>query len=91
MASYRVVFRKSVKKDLAKIPKKDVQKIIKAIGALSEEPRPPQARKLSGQEYYRLRQGSYRILYSIEDEVLVVAVVKVRHRRDVYKNKPGRL
>ena len=67
MESYRIVVKKSVSKDLKKIPKKDVQRILEAIEALAQDPRPPQSKKLSGQERYRLRQGDYRILYSIED------------------------
>ena len=85
MAQYRIVVRKSVAKDIKKIPKKDVKRILSAICSLANNPRPPQSKKLSGQERYRLRQGNYRILYSIEDDKLVVCVVKVGDRRDVYK------
>ena len=85
MGSYSIVFKKSVSKDLKKIPKKDVARIISAIKKLADDPRPPQAKKLSGQERYRLRQGNYRILYSIEDDKLVVCVVRVGNRRDVYR------
>ena len=83
MASYEVRLRKSVAKDLAPLPKKDVQRIMRAIGSLAKDPRPPQAKKLSGAEKYRLRCGVYRILYEIEDDVLVVCVVKVGHRKSV--------
>ena len=86
MASYEVRFRKSVSKDLDPIPKRDVQRIIAAIAELTDEPRPPQSRKLSGSDKYRLRCGVYRVLYEIKDEILVVCVVKVGHRRDVYRN-----
>lgn len=85
MASYEIVFKKSVAKDLKKIPKRDVARILKAIKHLAKDPRPPQSKKLSGQERYRLRQGNFRILYSIEDAILVVTVVKVGNRRDVYR------
>lgn len=85
MESYRIVVKKSVSKDLKKIPKKDVRRILEAIESLAQDPRPPLSKKLSGQERYRLRQGNYRILYSIEDEKLVVQVVKVGNRRDVYR------
>ncbi|HPA77234.1 MAG TPA: type II toxin-antitoxin system RelE/ParE family toxin [Kiritimatiellia bacterium] len=85
MARYEVVLRKSVLKDLGSIPKKDVARIMSAIGTLANNPRPPQSRKLSGQERYRLRQGVYRIIYSIEDKQLIVCVVKVGHRREVYR------
>lgn len=85
MESYKITFKKSVSKDLRKIPKKDVLRILKAIKALADDPRPPQSKKLSGQEKYRLRQGNYRVLYSIEDEKLIIQVVKVGNRRDVYK------
>jgi mRNA interferase RelE/StbE len=86
MAKYEVRFRKSVCKDLDPIPKKDVRRIIAAIDALAGDPRPPRSRKLSGSEKYRLRCGAYRVLYEIQDDVLVVCVVKVGHRKDVYRN-----
>ncbi|MBL7005546.1 MAG: type II toxin-antitoxin system RelE/ParE family toxin [Spirochaetia bacterium] len=62
--------------------------ILEAIQALAENPRPspPQSKKLSGHDRYRLRQGNFRILYSIEDEKLIVCVVKVGNRREVYRN-----
>jgi len=85
MASYKIVVKKPVSKDLKSIPKKDIQRILTAIQNLADNPRPPQSKKLSGQERYRLRQGSYRILYTIEDEQLVICVVKVGSRRDVYR------
>jgi mRNA interferase RelE/StbE len=85
MASYRIVFKRSVAKDLRRIPKKDVQRILKRIDALAEEPRPAGAEKLTGDEIYRVRQGNYRILYAIEDDIITVTVVKVGHRRDVYR------
>ena len=86
MARYEVRFRKSVSKDLDPIPQKDVQRIIAVIDALADDPRPPQSRKLSGSEKYRLRCGIYRVLYEIQDDVLVVCVVKVGHRKHVYRN-----
>ena len=73
----------SVAKDLRCIPKSDVQRILARIEALRDDPRPPGAEKLSAQERYRVRQGVYRILYTIDDAVLIVEVVKVGHRRDV--------
>lgn len=85
MARYSIVVRKSVSKDLDRIPKRDTQRIIKAIKALSDDPRPPQSKKLSGDEKYRLRCGVYRILYEIQDNQLIICVVRVRHRRDVYR------
>ena len=83
--SYTTDALQSVSKDLKKIPKKDVRRILAAIQALAENPRPPQAKKLSGQDRYRLRQGNYRILYAIEDDRLIVCVVKAGDRRDVYR------
>jgi mRNA interferase RelE/StbE len=85
MASYKIVVKKSVAKDLKSIPKKDVKRIISAIQKLANDPRPPQSKKLSGQERFRIRQGNYRILYTIEDDRLVVCVVKVGNRRDIYR------
>lgn len=85
MGKYSILFRRSVLKDLEVLPKKDVQRIMEAIRALAVDPRPPQSQKLSGREQYRLRQGAYRILYAIQDDMLIVAVVKVGHRREVYR------
>ena len=83
MASYRIVFKKSVAKDLRQIPKKDIQRILKRIDNLKEDPRPAGVEKLSGDEKYRIRQGNYRILYMIEDEIITVTIVKTGHHHNV--------
>jgi len=85
MADYKIEIKRSAAKELEKIQKKDRDKIIEKIQALSENPRPPLSQKLSGEEKYRIRQGDYRVLYQIYDEVITVVVVKVAHRREVYK------
>lgn len=85
MASYRIVFKQSVAKDLRPIPKKDVQRILECINGLADDPRPVGVEKLGGDEKYRIRQGNYRILYVIEDDIITVTIVKVGHRRDVYR------
>lgn len=85
MEKYSIFFRKSVKSDFKKIPKRDLQRIMQRIAALAQDPRPQGNEKLSGLERYRVRQGRYRIVYSIQDEELTVWVVKVGHRKDVYK------
>ena len=85
MASYRLAFSSSVAKDLRAIPNADVARLLARIQALAENPRPPGCEKLSGLPRYRIRQGVYRIVYEIQDEQLVVLVVKVGHRRDVYR------
>jgi len=85
MARYELRFKNSVAKDLRALPKSDVAKVLERIDALRDDPRPPGSEKLSGQERYRVRQGTYRILYEIEDQQVVVTVVKVGHRREVYR------
>ena len=85
MVEYRVYFRVSVEKDLIAIPKSDLKKILQRIKTLSENPRPSGCEKLTGQERYRIRQGRYRILYSIQDRELTVWIVKVGHRKDIYR------
>ena len=85
MAEYEIYFKESVEKDFRTIPKKDLRKIIRRIEALSEDPRPPGHEKLTGQERYRVRQGLYRIIYSIQDKELTIWVVRVGHRKDVYR------
>jgi mRNA interferase RelE/StbE len=85
MGEYKIFFKESVEKDLRSIPKKDLKKILTRIEALAKEPRPQGYEKLSSQDKYRIRQGTYRIIYSIQDQELTVWVVKVGHRKDVYR------
>ncbi|HUJ90131.1 MAG TPA: type II toxin-antitoxin system RelE/ParE family toxin [Syntrophorhabdales bacterium] len=85
MGEYKVYFKKSVEKDLSAIPRKDLKNILQRIATLAQNPRPAGHEKLTGQERYRIRQGRYRIVYSIQDEVLTVWIVKVGHRKDVYR------
>ena len=85
MAKYKILVRKSVHKDLNGIPKKGVRRIVKTIGTLANNPRPPQSKKLSGEEKYRFRCGVYRVIYEIKDEELIVCVVRARHRKNVYR------
>ncbi len=72
-------------REIEALPLADRRRVVDRIGLLADEPRPPGCEKLVGGERYRLRQGDYRIVYSIEDSMLVVWVVKVGHRRDVYR------
>jgi mRNA interferase RelE/StbE len=90
MALYRVEYKPSVYKDLRSIPKNERGRILKRIDALTVNPRPPGREKLAGQDKYRIRQGDYRILYTIFNEKLTIWVVKVGHRKDVYRiNETG--
>ena len=85
MEKYEVILKRSVAKDLRAIPVKDVARILRRIEALKVDPRPPGVEKLSGQEKYRIRQGVYRIIYEIRNQKLIVVVVKIGHRRDIYR------
>jgi len=85
MENYRLVFKQSVAKDLQQIPNKDVRRILNRINSLVDNPRPVGAEKLSGDEKYRIRQGNYRILYAIDDDIITVTIVKVDQRRNVYR------
>ena len=86
MARFEVLIKRSAAKEIESIPrKKDRQRVVRRIQALAEDPRPPGCRKLSGRDRYRIRQGSLRVVYAIEDEQLIVYVVKVGHRKDVYR------
>ncbi len=78
--------RKSVAKDLRPLPNKDVERILRRIEGLTDDPRPAGCEKLSARERYRVRQGTYRVIYEIEDDKLIVTVVRVGHRRHVYRN-----
>lgn len=86
MASYKLLIKPSAAKEIESVPKKDRIRIIKRIQDLSSDPRPPGCEKLSGHDdKYRVRQGTYRIVYSVSDASLVVCVVKVGHRKEIYR------
>jgi len=85
MGKYKIELKKSAVKELNSIPDKNIKSIIRKIKLLADNPRPDGCIKLTGKEQYRIRYGNYRILYSIEDDKLIVFVVKIGHRRDVYK------
>ena len=86
MARYRLLIKPSAVKEIEAIPlKRDRQRVVERISNLAEDPRPSGSEKISGQDKYRVRQGRYRILYVIEDQDLIVQVVKVGHRKDVYR------
>jgi len=94
MAKYKITIKKSAAKELADIPKKDLPKIVKRIQTLAQNPPPrllvedksgggPQ--KLSRKEEYRVRQVNYRIVYSLEDKDSLIDIVKIGHRREIYR------
>jgi mRNA interferase RelE/StbE len=86
VARFELLIKRSAAKEIEAISrKKDRQRVVRRIRQLGEDPRPSGCQKLSGRDRYRIRQGSYRIVYAIEDERLVVYLVKVGHRRDVYR------
>jgi mRNA interferase RelE/StbE len=84
MARYNISFKASVSKDFRSIPKHDVKHILECIEQLAENPRAQGSIKLTGNDCYRVRQGLYRIIYEIQDENLVVMIIKVGHRSAVY-------
>jgi mRNA interferase RelE/StbE len=85
MAGFEILFRESVWKDLRKIPKNQIKKILSRIEKLKDDPRPIGCEKLTDKELYRVRQGKYRIVYSIQDNELTVWIIKVGHRSSVYR------
>jgi len=90
VASYRVFIKPSAAKELEAVgTKKDRTRLVVRIRSLAADPRPPGCQKLSGSEKYRIRQGAYRVVYLIEDDKLVITVVRVAHRRGVYRGRAG--
>ena len=85
MGRFELLIRPSVAKDVQGIPQSDLRRILARIESLRENPRPPGCVRLSASECYRIRQGDYRIVYEIHDDRVVVIVVRVGHRRDVYR------
>jgi mRNA interferase RelE/StbE len=88
LSSYKIKFDRRVKKDFKSIQAQDIKRIKSAILKLSNNPRPDSCTKLKGdkRDYYRIRVGNYRVVYSVEDEILLVLVVTVGHRKKIYKN-----
>jgi mRNA interferase RelE/StbE len=88
VASFSIRIKKSALKELESVATKaDRRHIVQRISSLADNPRPPGCQKLSGREHYRIRQGTYRILCTIEDAELVVFVIRVGHRKEDYRNR----
>lgn len=89
MAAYRVVVLPTAARELAKLPRPVVRRVVAAIDVLAGQPRPPGARKLAGRgsEQWRIRVGDYRVLYEVRDAELVIVIVKAGHRREVYRGR----
>jgi mRNA interferase RelE/StbE len=85
VASYKLLIKPSAVKELETIPARDRRRLATRIRSLASTPRPPGSEKLTGVELYRIRQGNYRVLYEIQDATLVVLVIKIGHRRDIYR------
>jgi len=85
MAKYRVTIKKSAAKELEHVPQKNLRRIIKRVRSLAEDPKPQGSQKLSGQEHFRIRQGDYRIVYSVDDKDSIVDIVRIGHRREIYR------
>lgn len=87
MARYEIGLKASVLKDLERLQPADRERCLKAMSELADDPRPRGCEKLSAQERYRIRVGVFRIVYEVRDSRLVVWVVRIGHRRDVYRRK----
>ena len=85
MARYRITIKKSAAKELEDIPRKDLAKIVKCIRSLGRNQRPRGCQKLSRQNRLRIRQGDYRIVYSVDDKHFAVDIFKIGHRREIYR------
>jgi mRNA interferase RelE/StbE len=85
MVNYKIEFKKSAVKELNSLPKNEIKRVVDKISLLANEPRPAGCTKLSADEKYRIRVGNYRILYQILDEVLLIIIVRLAHRKDVYR------
>lgn len=84
-ASYRLRIKRSAEKELRRVPKADLRRVVERMERLATEPRPPGCEKLFAENVYRVRQGDYRILYSVDDGEGAIEVIKIGHRREVYR------
>ena len=85
MASYKLLIKPSAAREIHSLPAADHKRVVARIRTVADDPRPSGTERLSGDEKYRIRQGDYRVLYSIDDAAKTVVIVKVGHRRDVYR------
>jgi mRNA interferase RelE/StbE len=85
MEKYKIEMKKSSVKELNSLPPKDIKKIIKRILTLAVNPKPSGCIKLTNREDYRIRSGNYRIIYSINNDILVIEVIKIGHRKEIYR------
>jgi mRNA interferase RelE/StbE len=83
--NYKIFIEKSAQKDLSKIPLQHQNRIITAIQLLAKNPRPADSKKLSGRNAWRIRIGTYRVIYEILDDRLIILVVVIGHRKDIYR------
>ena len=83
--NYKIFIEKSAQKDLSKIPLQQQNRIITAIQSLAKKPRPAGSKKLSGRDAWRIRVGTYRVIYEIRDDRLLILVVVIGHRKDIYR------
>jgi mRNA interferase RelE/StbE len=88
MASYKIAFKTSAEKDLRRLPKPAITSILTAIDALAINPYPTDIKKLKGLErpYFRLRVGNYRVIYEVHNQELVVHIIEIGHRKEIYRN-----
>ena len=86
-ASYSVLIKKSAERELRALPKQDLRRVVDRIRALAGDPRPHGSEKITGEERYRIRQGDHRIVYAVDDEGRTVEIVKIGHRRRLYREK----
>jgi len=84
-SSYNLQVKRSAEKELRKVHRVDLSRIVKKIQALAKNPRPQGSQKLSAEENYRIRQGDWRIVYTIDEKNKTVEVVKIGHRREIYR------
>ncbi|MBC7570020.1 MAG: type II toxin-antitoxin system RelE/ParE family toxin [Spirosoma sp.] len=85
MAEYTVVLTKTAQKQLDKLPDAVADPLLDAVEKLGDDPRPDGCKKLKGRPGYRIRRGSYRVIYDIADDVLTVEVVAIGHRSEIYE------
>jgi mRNA interferase RelE/StbE len=84
-AFYSLRIKRSAEKEMRRVPKADLRRIVERIESLATEPRPLGSEKLFGEDAYRIRQGDYRILYAVDDEQRTIEIIEIGHRREVYR------